>query len=105
MSDLSNLNLLDTNAVEYLYCQIKYDLVNDRIPELRQKHLQSKILGLGISSMYYEMLLNKDITRSKLTGRFKEFFSKKMIKKHNYYLQFLVRKSIRSITNLDANPV
>lgn len=100
LPNLSSLKPLDENAFNYLYHQAKYDLINNTIPELEYPSYKEKVVGLGVTNMYIDML-EKKVTIEECEKNYKNYLPEKHIKKHMFIIKKKVSEELRNIKNMD----
>lgn len=100
LPNLSSLKPLDKSAFNYLYHQTKYDLINNTIPELEYPNHKEKVVGLGVTNMYIDML-EKKVSIEELEKNYKNYLPAKHIKKHMFIIKKKVSDELRNIRNMD----
>lgn len=97
---LAEFKKIDKIAYNYYFHQVKYDLINDAIPELKYPLHRDKVMGLAVTSMYIEML-ERGISVGELEKHYKNYLPKKHISKHTMFIGPTISKELRKIKNMD----
>lgn len=101
---LSDLNQLNRNAYDYLYHQMRHDVLNNSIPEIGYPNHKNAILGLCVSSMYVDMVENgRDWDYYKRNC--KHYIPKKLYKQHIYFAKDESLKKLKDMSNVDYDPL
>lgn len=114
------LQKIDPNAYEYLYSQIRCDLVTDKIQDIRYPAKKDNVVGLGVVDMYIDLLERKDCVEN-LEKNYKHYLPKQLVKTHKFFakkkicegfhhirqknhdLPYVKRTYMHTITNLSPN--
>lgn len=97
---LSEFKKTDKIAYNYYFHQVKYDLINNAIPELEYPNHKEKVVGLAVTSMYIEML-ERGMSVDELEKRYENYLPKKHIVKHRVFIKNTISKELRNIKNMD----
>lgn len=97
---LAEFKKIDKIAYNYYFHQVKYDLINDAIPELKYPYHKEKVVGLAVTSMYIEML-ERGISVDELEKHYENYLPKKHIVKHRLFIRQTISKELRNIKNMD----
>lgn len=90
---------LDKNGYNYFYHQVKWDLINEKIPELEYPNHREKVVGLCVTSMYIQMLeFNTSV--DELEKNYKEYVPAKYLKKHLFFIKKRITKELRQIKHV-----
>lgn len=101
---LSDLNQLNRDAYNYLYHQMRHDVLNNSIPEIGYPNHKNAILGLCVSSMYVDMVENdRDWDYYKKNS--KHYIPKKLDKEHPYFANKESLKKLRAMRNINYDPL
>lgn len=100
MSSLSELKLIDKLAYNYYYHQVRWDLVNNMIPELEYPNYKEKVVGLAVTNMYIEMLEHQ-VTPDYLIRNYRNYIAPKFHEKHFYILKKKISNELSHIRNMD----
>ncbi|XP_037047669.1 tyrosine-protein kinase hopscotch isoform X3 [Bradysia coprophila] len=96
VKDLPTLKSLDKNAYNYFYHQVKWDLINEKIPDLVYPNHKEKVLGLIVTNMYIEMLeFNKSVVE--LKKNYKKYVPEKYVKKHSFIIKQRIAEQLEQI--------
>lgn len=98
--NLSTLRKLDEHAYDYFYHQVRHDLVNDKISEIKYPAYKDNVLGLGVVDMYIDMI-EKNISIENLEKNLKKYIPKELIKNHQYFAKKKIQKGLREIRKTD----
>lgn len=80
----TQLQSLDASAFEYLYAQLRSDLVFDRIPDIRYPSKKDNVVGLGVVDMYIDLLEHKDTVES-IESNYKHYLPRQLVKTHKFF--------------------
>ncbi|XP_055846942.1 tyrosine-protein kinase hopscotch [Episyrphus balteatus] len=94
--ELDSLYAIDPNAYEYLYLQIRYDMVNDRISEIRYPLKKDNVVGLGVVDMYIDYIENKGTVES-IERNYKDYLPPQIVKKHKFFAKNIIRNGFQAI--------
>lgn len=97
---LSEFKKMDKMAYNYYYHQVKFDLINDCIPELEYPKHKDKVVGLVVTSMYIEML-EKNLKADELERNYRHYVPQKYVKKHLFIIKQRISKELKDIKNMD----
>jgi Janus kinase 2 len=92
------LNQLDKNTYDYLYHQVRFDVLHDFIPEIEYPKYKNEILGLCVVDMYVEMIENNR-SIDDLKRNWKKYTTKDLTK--NVFAKRRIEKSLKSFQNVD----
>lgn len=93
---LTDLSRQDPYAFDYIYHQIRHDMLHGDIPELLLESRKSEALGLCVTDMLRTVLEDK-ISQDEVEKNYREYIPK-VIYKHNLY--FLKKKVHDNLTRL-----
>lgn len=96
IKDLPTLKSLDKNAYNYFYHQVKWDLINGKIPDLVYPNHKEKVLGLIVTNMYIEML-EYNTSVDELKKNYKKYVPEKYVKKHSFYIKQKIAEQLEQI--------
>lgn len=97
---LTILKKIDEITYNYYYHQVRYDLVNDRIDEIKYPKYKDDILGLGVVDMYIDMI-EYNLTIDQLEKNYKKYIPKELIKNHHYFAKKKIHKGLKDIKKKD----
>ncbi|XP_035781041.1 tyrosine-protein kinase hopscotch-like isoform X2 [Anopheles albimanus] len=104
--DLSCLKTLDQSLFNYYYSQLRYDLLQNRIPEInyqKQDH-KSRVLGYSVNDMYRKMI-EDNVTLDELRRDIDKYIPRKINREYSLFLFNKAHKEIfeklSSIRNRD----
>lgn len=101
---MSDLNQLNREAYDYLYHQMRHDVLNDQIPEIEYPKFKDIILGLCVSSMYVDKVENRrDLDY--YSRNCKHYIPKKLDKQHIYFAKKESLKALKKMSNVDFDPL
>lgn len=100
MPSLSEFKLIDKLAYNYYYHQVRWDLVNNMIPELEYPNHKEKVVGLAVTNMYIEML-EGHVTTDYLKRNYRNYIAPKFHEKHFYILKKKISNELSHIKNMD----
>lgn len=94
----SQLQTMDHMAYEYLYNQMRYDMVQECIPEIRYPNKKNNVMGLGAVDMYIDLLEKRD-TFARIDKKCKRYLPRKLIDAHNIFAKKSLRDTFRKLTS------
>lgn len=97
---LNTLKKLDENAYDYFYHQVRYDLVQGKIDEIKYPAFKDNVLGLGVVDMYIDRI-EKNYSIEDLENNYKKYIPKELVKNHQYFAKKRVIKGLRDIKKKD----
>lgn len=81
---------------------MRYDLLNNNIPELVYPKHKDKVLGLSFTNMYIDVLEKKG-TKEEIIRNFNQYFPKKTRDKHSIFLKKKIKQELDEVKmNHDA---
>ncbi|XP_061389403.1 tyrosine-protein kinase hopscotch [Musca vetustissima] len=89
------LQSMDPNAYEYLYNQMRYDMVHECIPSIRYPRKKDNVMGLGAVDMYIDYLEQRG-TVERIESNYKRYLPRPLVKAHI----FVKRKICNSFRSL-----
>lgn len=89
---------MDKAAYDYFYHQIRYDVLNNNIPEIKYPQYKNDILGLCVTDMYVEMI-EKNKSVDDLLKSYKNYIPKELFKNHKIFAKREIENSIKGIKN------
>lgn len=98
MAQLSTLKRMDKEAYNYFYHQVKYDLIEGKIPELAYPNFKDQVAGLCVTNMYIEMLENHT-SIADLEANYKKYVPVKHVKKHSFIIRQRISNALGNIRN------
>lgn len=106
-SSLSELKQLDGNAFDYLYRQVRYDMENSLIPDLKYPNYKEKVVGLGVTNRYIDMLEDdtRTITMKTLKKDLRKYVPKNFYEKHHYTLKQKFEERLTNIAQTNRAPM
>lgn len=97
---LSEFKKLDKMAYNYYFHQVKSDLFNDMIPELKYPKHKDKVVGLIVTSIYIEML-EKGLKVNEFKRNYRKYVPKTYIKMHLLYIKTTILDELKDIKNMN----
>lgn len=95
---ISELNTLDKSSYDYFYHQVRYDVLNNRIPEIEYPKYKNDILGLCVTDMYVEMI-EKNKSVDDLLDNYQNYIPKEFYKYHKIFAKKEIKHTIKGIKN------
>lgn len=83
---LTSLSRLDENAFDYLFHQIRHDLLKGKIPELCQDEFKPQVLGLCATDMI-RVIVEDGRNREEVLKNYRDFIPKAIYKQHLFFLK------------------
>jgi hypothetical protein len=77
---------------------VRYDVLNNRIPEIEYPKYKNDILGLCVTDMYVEMIENNKSVEDLLKS-YKNYIPKELYKYHKIFAKKEIEHSIKGIRN------
>lgn len=81
----SSLLSMDAAAYEYLYRQMRHDMIREWIPEIRYPLKKDNVMGLGVLDMYIDSQGGKEIPD--IEANYKRYLPRKLIKAHKVFVK------------------
>lgn len=92
------MNKLDKAAFDYFYHQVKYDVLNDQILEIKYPLFKDKILTLGLVIMYVDMIENKR-SFDYLLRNYQNYIPRELFKNHTIFAKKQLEYSLKGFNN------
>lgn len=89
---LSNLNRMDENAFNYIYHQIRYDLIHSKICG---QDKEAQVLGLCVMDMA-RAIEEKELSQGDIEARCKKFIPKDIWNRHLFFLKKAVLQHLNA---------
>lgn len=90
------LQSMDINAYEYLYNQMRYDMVHECIPSIRYPLKKDNVMGLGAVDMYID-LLEQTETVDGIESNYKRYLPRPLVKAHKLFIKRKICSSFRML--------
>ena len=90
---LNSLSRLDENSFDYLFHQIRYDLLNGQIPEFCLEQYKPKALGLCTTDMK-RVILEDGLNRDDVVNNYRQYIPKSIYKQHFWFLKRKIQENI-----------
>lgn len=90
------LQSMDPNAYEYLYNQMRYDMVHECIPAIKYPLKKDNVMGLGAVNMYID-LLEKRETVDRIESNYKRYLPRPLVRAHKLFIKSKICKSFRTL--------
>lgn len=98
MPKLAILKERSERAYDYFYYQVRYDVINNAIPEISYKKLKNEILGLCVADMGVEMVENNK-TIKYLVKNYEKYIPEQITKRHAFVLSGRIKESLENFRN------
>lgn len=89
---------MDKRTYDYYYDQVRYDVLQNNIPEIEYPKYKNDILGLCVTDMYVEMIENKKSVEY-LKKNYRNYIPKELAKHHSIFAKKEIENSLRAIKN------
>lgn len=83
---LIDLSRLDENAFDYVFHQIRNDLLQGKIPDISQDSVKSEVLGLCVTDML-RLIQEEATSLAYIETNYKQFIPKSIYKQHKFFLK------------------
>ncbi|XP_067640532.1 tyrosine-protein kinase hopscotch [Eurosta solidaginis] len=94
----TQLKNLDKEAYEYLYWQIRYDIVNEKIPEIRHPEKKDNVMGFAVMDMSIDLEAKSSPAEraersykreiiEKIESNYRHYLPQKVLKEHKYFVK------------------
>ncbi|XP_036317971.1 tyrosine-protein kinase hopscotch-like [Rhagoletis pomonella] len=104
----TQLKNLDKEAYEYLYWQIRYDIVNEKIPEIRHPEKKDNVMGFAVMDMSIDLeakssaseRLEKNYKREiieKIESNYKRYLPQTLLKEHKYFVKSKICATFKNV--------
>ncbi|XP_054727303.1 tyrosine-protein kinase hopscotch [Anastrepha obliqua] len=104
----TQLKNLDKEAYEYLYWQIRYDIVNEKIPEIRHPEKKDSVMGFAVMDMSIDLEANstaaerleKNYKREiieQIENNYKRYLPHTLLKQHKYFVKSKICGFFRNV--------
>ena len=91
---------MDKRTYNYYYDQVRYDVLQNNIPEIEYPKFKNDILGLCVIDMYVEMIENNKSVEQ-LMKNYKNYIPKELAKHHSIFAKYKIENKLRSIKNIE----
>ncbi|XP_075155140.1 tyrosine-protein kinase hopscotch [Haematobia irritans] len=88
------LQSMDPNAYEYLYNQMRYDMVHECIPSIRYPLKKDNVMGLGAVDMYIDSLEHRDPV-DRIESNYKRYLPRPLVRAHKIFIKRKICSSFR----------
>jgi Janus kinase 2 len=99
---LTELSRLDENAFDYVFHQVRYDMLQGDIPDISQDQTKSEALGLCVTDML-RSIHEDDKTLEYVQHNYRQYIPKAIYKQHKFFLKKRIFESLARILNSDAS--
>lgn len=90
---LVDISRMDENAFDYIFHQIRHDLLQSRIPDISQDRVKPEALGLCVTDML--RLIHEDtLTLDYIQANYKQFIPKTIYKQHKFFLKKKIHEAL-----------
>ncbi|XP_011191095.1 tyrosine-protein kinase hopscotch [Zeugodacus cucurbitae] len=104
----TELKTLDKQAFEYLYWQIRYDILHEKIPEIRHKEKKANIMGLAVMDMSIDLQAKSTETErndrkykrdivANIENKYKQYLPQTLLKEHRYFVKPKIRQTFKEV--------
>ncbi|KNC24939.1 Tyrosine-protein kinase hopscotch [Lucilia cuprina] len=90
------LQTMDPNAYEYLYNQMRYDMVHECIPAIKYPLKKDNVMGLGAVNMYIDLLEQRE-TIDRIESNYKRYLPRPLVRAHKIFIKGKICKSFRML--------
>lgn len=94
-----HLQCMDPESYEYLYNQMRYDVVHECIPEIRYPQKKDNVMGLGAVNMYIDLLEERD-TAERIENNYKQYLPRPLLKAHKIFGKRKICKTFRGLRQM-----
>lgn len=91
--DILNLRSIDLVSYNFYYHQVRFDLLNNNVPDISCSKNEGELLGMGVADMYREML-ETGASRDAVKSEYKKFIPRNVYKSHMFFLKQPMHKSL-----------
>lgn len=100
------LQSMDPNAYEYLYNQMRYDMVHECIPAIKYPLKKDNVMGLGAVNMYIDLLEQRG-TIDRIESNYKRYLPRPLVRAHKIFIKGKICKTFRMLmkSNVDLAKV
>ena len=100
------LRTMDAKAFEYLYNQMRYDMVHECIPAIKYPLKKDNVMGLGAVNMYIDLLEQRD-SIERIESNYKRYLPRPLVRAHKIFIKGKICKSFRLLrqTQIDLKQV
>ncbi|XP_004518856.1 tyrosine-protein kinase hopscotch [Ceratitis capitata] len=104
----TQLKNLDKQAYEYLYWQIRHDILHEKIPEIRHPERKDNVMGFAVMHMCID-LQSKSSEGERLASnyrrevienienKYKEYLPHTLLREHRYFVKSKIRATFKSV--------
>jgi len=90
---LTDLSRLDENAFNYVFHQVRHDLLQGEISDISQDHTKSEALGLCVTDMLRQ-IHEEGVTLEYVENNYRLFIPKTIYKQHKFFLKKRIHDSL-----------
>lgn len=91
-----HLRSMDPNAYEYLYNQMRYDVVHECIPSIRYPEKKDYVMGLGAVDMCIDWLERREAV-DRIEANYKRYLPRPLVKAHKIFIKRKICGSFSSL--------
>nr|XP_014102443.1 tyrosine-protein kinase hopscotch [Bactrocera oleae] len=107
----TQLKNLDKQAYEYLYWQIRYDILNEKIPEIRNPEKKDNVMGFAVMHMCIDLQAKSSEAERKegynreiignIENRYKEYLPQTLLREHRYFVKSKICAKFKDVREKD----
>lgn len=94
VNDLKEMKSKGGFAHDYLYWQIKSDLIALSIRGLEYPNLKDQVAGLCVTIMYVDKL-EKELSPEQLMSNYRKYVPAKYVKEHSFFIKSILAKKLK----------
>nr|XP_018902060.1 PREDICTED: tyrosine-protein kinase hopscotch [Bemisia tabaci] len=91
----------DFNAFNYYYCQVKFDVINSKVPDITYERHKRELSGLGVTDMYRDIIEN-GISRKDVESNYKKYISKEVLRNHFIFVKKPIHRSLTKLLETET---
>ncbi|KAL1130072.1 hypothetical protein AAG570_013015 [Ranatra chinensis] len=101
----SRLWKVDPKAFDYYFSQVREDMKNGRLTDVKYDEYKKQIIGLVVTDMYREML-EKGVSEDIVLSNYTKYVPKEILRQHIFFLKKPIQKKLMEMKkNLRFNSV
>ncbi|XP_050332636.1 tyrosine-protein kinase hopscotch [Bactrocera neohumeralis] len=107
----TQLKNLDKQAYEYLYWQIRYDILNEKIPEIRNPEKKDNVMGFAVMHMCIDLQAKSSEAERKegynreiignIENKYKEYLPQTLLREHRYFVKSKICAKFKDVREKD----
>ncbi|KAL9880141.1 tyrosine-protein kinase hopscotch [Glossina fuscipes fuscipes] len=93
---LELLQIMDRASYEYLYNQMRYDVVKECIPDIRYPFKKDNVMGLGAMNMCIDLLEQRE-SAERIEKNYKSYLPQPLVKTHKIFSRRKICQTFRHL--------